>query len=506
MALQVDRLEGDAPEALHAVPSIKNTFPPIHRIPPELLSLIPQYWDEVYSYKNLVALTHVCQRWREIFIAHSSLWTHLECKHVEKTRAYIERSKSSPLEIALCEFGRLGDDLKNAFLLVIPHISRVMSIKIVGSEDLFRTFTMHFSCPVPLLRHLDLYITWQPPPVLDNTLFDCDLRSLRTLTMAGVVPHLPWKSLPQLTAFTLSRLVSTVELSVTRLLDLFSNAPLLSKIELHVISKSSDAPPGQVVSLLRLERFSMMTDERSTSTLLNHLLVPAGALLHLGLHFHGIESPLPKFLPKNPETLRNIHHITSAYLYFELTVFIIKLDRPSGGLNMRGCRADWTGPNTVVSERMILSSLDYFDTSKFQRLAITKYGVPTYDEFDESHHYLLGIMNGLRTLFLNQCNALPFISALDPDRNPQKSVPCPKLEELVLFIRDEGRFYVKELMDMVKGRASKGSELRSITVIGLKGVLVEEDVFKLRECVEHVECRFEKYHPRWDKIPDYERN
>ena len=189
-------MRGTRPKHFTQFLPLNNTFPPIHRIPPELLSLIPQYWDKVYSYKNLVALTHVCQRWREIFIAHSSLWTHLECKHVEKTHAYIERSKASPLEIALCEFGRLGDNLKNVFLLVIPHISRVMSIKIVGDEDLFRTFAMHFSCPVPLLRHLDLYITWQPPPVLDNTLFDCDLRSLRTLTMTRVVPHLPWKSLP----------------------------------------------------------------------------------------------------------------------------------------------------------------------------------------------------------------------------------------------------------------------------------------------------------------------
>ena len=61
-------------------------------------------------------------------------------------------------------------------------------------------------------------------------------------------------------------------------------------------------------------------------------------------------------------------------------------------------------------------------------------------------------------------------------------------------------------MNMAEGRASKGSELRSIMVIGPEGVVPEVDVFKLRECVEHVECRFEEHELRWDGIPDYGRN
>ena len=449
----------------------------------------------------------MCQRWRGVLTACSSLWTHLECKHVEKTRTYIERSKSSPLEITLYEFGASDDYLKDAFLLVIPHISRIMSVRIVGGEDLLQHFTKHFSCPVPLLRHLDLQFTFNPPPVLNNVLFDRNVPSLRTLTMGGVIPHLPWDNLPQLTTFTMSRLVSTEVLSVTRLLDVFSNAPLLSKIELRAIPKSSDAPPRRLVSLPCLESLTILTGETHISTLLNHLSIPAGAFLHLELDFNGVESPLPKFLPKNLETLRNIDHITSAYLYFELTVVIVKLDGPSGGLNMRGDRADWIGPTTtMVSERNTLSSLDYFDTSKIQRLAFTTYGFPMHDEIDESLHYVLNIMGDLRTLFLNQCNILPFIPALDPDRNPKKSVPCPKLEELVLYIEDEERFYITELMNMAKGRASKGSKFRSITVIGLEGVVSEGDVFKLRECVEHVECRYEEHEPRWDGIPEYGRN
>ncbi|KAF9647942.1 hypothetical protein BDM02DRAFT_3072018, partial [Thelephora ganbajun] len=79
------------------VRSIKNKLAPINRIPPETFSLIPGYLNERDMDENLIALTHVCRGWREVLIAHSALWTRLDCTDAEKTRVYIERSKSSPL-------------------------------------------------------------------------------------------------------------------------------------------------------------------------------------------------------------------------------------------------------------------------------------------------------------------------------------------------------------------------------------------------------------------------
>ena len=504
--LQVDRLERDASKVLRSVRSLKNTFAPINRIPPELFSLVPQYWGSGRTDKHLIALTHVCQHWREVLTAYSSLWTHLECKDVEKTRVYIERSKYSPLELALHEGAHYH--LEDAFLLVIPHISRVISINIVGGGKLFQYFTSHFSCPVPLLRHLNLALTCNPPHVLNGSLFAGDLSSLRTLTLDGIIPHIPWSNPPQLTNFTVFSLVSREEISVTQLLDLFSNAPLLNKIELHTIPKSSDAPPGRVVSLPCLEIFTILTRLASISTLLNHLLIPAGTLLHLGFDFRGFDSPLPKSFPKNPENLQNLLHVTSGYLYFEQASIAIKLDGPSGELDMRGNRVDWYASTAIISECRILSSLDYFDISKIQRLAFTTYGFPMHEEVDESLHYVLNIMDDLRTLFLNQCNNLPLISALDPDKSSQKLVFCPKLENLIFYINDRKPFYVRGLTDMAKGRALKGAKLRSIIVISQGGGMPENEVSKLGEYVEHVGCRFEEREPRcrWDEIPDDGRN
>ncbi|KAF9650820.1 hypothetical protein BDM02DRAFT_3092410, partial [Thelephora ganbajun] len=94
---QVTALEQDALEVVSLFRSTKNTFAPINRIPPDVLSLIPDYWERQDMGEDLIALTHVCRDWREIFTSRPSLWTHLACADADKTRLYIERSRFLPL-------------------------------------------------------------------------------------------------------------------------------------------------------------------------------------------------------------------------------------------------------------------------------------------------------------------------------------------------------------------------------------------------------------------------
>ncbi|KAF9789216.1 hypothetical protein BJ322DRAFT_985922, partial [Thelephora terrestris] len=75
----------------------KNGSAPINRIPPEILSTIPDFLDSGHKDGGTVVLTHVCRAWREIFILHPSLWTDLCWKSAEKTRAYLKRSRLSPI-------------------------------------------------------------------------------------------------------------------------------------------------------------------------------------------------------------------------------------------------------------------------------------------------------------------------------------------------------------------------------------------------------------------------
>ena len=119
---------------LGLVRSMKNTFSPINRIPTEVFSLIPGYWGVGDVDKNLIAMTHVCRGWRVSLIACSSLWAHSNCTNTDITRVFIERSKLSPLEISLYKSRYVTYD-KDAFLLVVPHISRLKSLNIFATSS-----------------------------------------------------------------------------------------------------------------------------------------------------------------------------------------------------------------------------------------------------------------------------------------------------------------------------------------------------------------------------------
>lgn len=179
---------------------------------------------------------------------------------------------------------------------------------------------------------------------------------------------------------------------------------------------------------------------------------------------------------------------------------MVQLDGPSGRLRIFG-----NGILSLDLDRRIFHSLNYFSLHITRRLAITEYKPPALTEIEKSPPYrVLLRMKDLRTLTLIQCNNIPFILALNPDHNPSKLVPCPDLEELVLYIETQNAFNIPELVNMAKERASKGARLRLITVVGLGELVPGKEVFKLREHVAHVEYRFEEKPPNWDNIPEGE--
>ena len=121
--------------------------------------------------RNLVTLTHVCQAWREVFISQSSLWSTFRCKNMDKTLVYLERSKSSPIDLVL--YGNVDMSPHNPFFRAMPHaIGRLRTLCIEGPGNLSDIMD-HLSRPAPLLEvfwiHADGRI---PHPVLTPTLFN----------------------------------------------------------------------------------------------------------------------------------------------------------------------------------------------------------------------------------------------------------------------------------------------------------------------------------------------
>jgi hypothetical protein len=490
----VDALEQDAREVLRLVRSVKNTFAPINRIPQEIFSLIPGYRG---TEEALVALTHVCRSWREQLISCSSLWTSLDCTSVDQTRVYLERSKMSPLDIRL---GGVEDTqfLNDAFLLTFPHRDRLKGLFITAfSSNLVELIKHCFHCRAPLLEKLGIHSIPPGCPTIQAAIFDRDLSSLRELRLYGALIDSPLKSLSNLTTFDF-RYVWPSKISVTWLLDFFEQAPTLRKIIFcAAFPDTSDAPQGRIVSLPHL-KLCYISAWPVHSILLNHLLIPPGALLILEFDDQG-KSPISAHFPTTSNNLGNLSHITSINIRCKPNI-ALRLEGSNGGLYIRD--RHWFDVAAVMDDR-VLRSLNYFSIPVTRRLTVTQYGTSPLPEVEKSLVFqTLLRMNALRTLTLRDCLNLDFVFALNPNRIPSKVVVCPELEELVLYIETGNRFCIDELLDMVKERASRGAKLSTITIVCPREFVPTKEVDKLRGHVSSVEYKLDDFMPRWDYIPD----
>ena len=492
-------------ELLGLVRSAKNSFAPINRIPYEVLSIIPDYWPEGdpadYNTvdEDLIALTQVCRDWRELFISRPSLWTRLDYTSVKRTRLHIERSKSSPLEVYLREkrygFKFFSDD---ALPLTTPHLDRIRTLSIIGyNESFVELVNKHFNRPAPFLEKLRISF-YANPRAITGAIFDGNLTFLRELFLTGVLTNLPWRSLVNLTKFEFCHVPSD-RISVTQLLDFFEHAPLLSIIRLQkAFPDTSDAPLDRLVPLFSLKKLHIIA-QPAHSILLKHLSIPSGALLVLEFGFDSEESPISVHLPKDLNSLNNLSSVTSINLSYRPGVSL-RLNGPSGGLYVFGTR---TGADTspVVHHR-VLRSLHRFCISVTERFMITAYSAPSPLQAEKSPPLqTLLLMSALRTLILVDCLNAPFISALDPSKTPSGTLVCPKLEELVLYVKNKDWFCINELLEMAKERSSRGAGLSTITIFSSQE-FVPAKVLKLRDHVSCVEYRLDDVVPGWDEIPN----
>ena len=188
----------------------------------------------------MVTLTHVCRGWREIFISCSSLWTCLDCENADKTRVYLERSKSSPITLWLDRGERLRAD--DPFFEIDPRaISHLKYLDIQGSTENLQDITRQLSHPAPLLEKLTIEIDNighgpRRGPVALTALFNGDLSSLRELTLHCIHTSLPWRNMVNLTSFLLAY-PPPGEISTVQLLDFFDSAPHLREVELNGVSR-----------------------------------------------------------------------------------------------------------------------------------------------------------------------------------------------------------------------------------------------------------------------------
>jgi hypothetical protein len=348
------------------------------------------------------------------------------------------------------------------------------------------------------LEKLKLCISGRNDPVLDNALFNGDFSSVREMSLSGLITSLPWKNLANLRVLYLETHMSGH--SVNQLLDIFEAAPQLQTVDFeNLLPNLSKPPAGRMVSLPHLKTLAVRVDP-IYPPILNHLDIPTGASLELW-DYGADESSFQVYVPEKLPNLRNVSCVTSINLLFDSFYRYMRLSGPNGNLRLRAHWEDGEDDEmSDVTDYRILRSLSPPTLSKTERLTISGYKHPVPAVTEECPVLrALHFSSSLRTLILIKCNNLPFILALDPEENPSKSLFCPRLEELHLYVGRQDQFYTEQLTKMVENRASRGAKFSSITITGLRGSAPGEEVSKLREYVGSVECGAGNS-PGWDII------
>ena len=461
---------------------MKNRLAPINRIPPEVLTLIPD-WDTDYNDQGVIALTHVCRAWREVFISRSSLWTDFDCVDADKTRVYLERSKSCPINLRL---QRMADSSPNdpslpphdPFFQVIPRaIGRLKSLFIGATPGNLQEIIDHLSHPAPLLDELSINGGFEPQrnAVLTAALFNGNLSSLHFLLLRTVRTQLPWRNMVNLTSFMLSHPPPGGP-SIVQLLDFFESAPRLLDIQLHPTTWTSGAPDGRLVSLPCLKKMGIIGEEPS-SLLLNHLLIPVGARLTTQIAPRG--SLIEDHLPRSLNNLKNLSNFTRIRLCVGGPHPHMRFTGPNGQVAM------FPVASPVDPARLELESLVQFDTSEAERLDIDH---DVLSSIDLLYQALLPMKN-LRTLTLSKFSYVyATIHFLHLNLNLSRVVVCPKLVELILVPHTNGEgLDIRSVVDMAAARAARGAKLSTVRIVAGQEELDPRGVSELRKYVSHVE-------------------
>ena len=424
--------------------------------------------------------------------------------NAEKTCTYFKRSKSSPLNISLQNTKVITHF--DVISSVIPQIIiyRLRSLAIRG--HILPVIFKHPHCPVPLLEKLDICITEQAPPGFCIALFGGELPSLREFSVSGVSADLSWRNMKNLRVFTLSNPEAYVDddVSVTQVLDFFESTPLLQQVYfVNPMPDSSDAPPGRIVPLRHLKTLNLSINQ-PPSILLNHLHIPTGVALMLRDRVQDEEPSPLDYLPDKSPNCENLSHITMVNLHLERDTKSMLLAGPSGSLRLAGRLRDPEALSAAMVDHRILRSIGPPRLPTIQRLTITRYTHAPQAGVEECPVFqTLSSLDTLRALVLSDCNNLAFILALNPEKNASALVPCPNLEELVIYhLLYPRREYVGDLVDMSRSRDSGGAKLSSITIVDTLEFMEES---KLQEHATHVEYRCHQYRtkrPAWDDVPD----
>ena len=173
----------------------RNTWPPISRLPTEILAEIftdvardhyDRYFPRTYV-PGWVGISYVCRQWRNIALDCPALWSYLFFASRRWIEALLARSKQAPLKISMviCSMGDWR--LRPLMERVTDHAERIQELRFYlrrGVHECLNPF-LRPCLRVPRLQVLEIQTSLPCSIAVGKTLFNGETPSLRELNLTN---------------------------------------------------------------------------------------------------------------------------------------------------------------------------------------------------------------------------------------------------------------------------------------------------------------------------------
>ena len=277
-------LEQQIVQILALVRSARNLTVAVNRLPPEVLAKVLSFRHDD---RDLISATHVCERWRSILLSTPLLWTEVVFGGPDRTFAYLERSKLTPLRVSICG-SRLDSSIGD-----MSWIDRINSLCISGNKEQIESTAGQLCLPAPLLQSL----SFSKPPGPQNWMAESHSIHIPTGFLFQHVPslqNLAFLSISPspVTGIPLQRLTNlrwtNSKVAIKDLFVLLGSAPLLEVIILEFGGSLMPVEPRKLITLSKLRKLVWVL--RGRFSLMRFLVTPELNDLSIRLNYDNTRS------------------------------------------------------------------------------------------------------------------------------------------------------------------------------------------------------------------------
>ncbi|PPQ70401.1 hypothetical protein CVT24_013139 [Panaeolus cyanescens] len=307
---------------IRAIQTLRNSYQPISRLPPELLcrvfvhvrDTVSSFPRRHYYIANAIPswvrpITHICRQWRDTALSCPELWSRLEFDSYPPSwmELQLSRAKEAALSVS---FASQPDKYEKPLLAALQNPARLQSLRILGATcEIVNKYVKNLrGAYLPLLQRFQFNgISCKTHQHLSIDLFSGGTPLLQELDL-HVNEALPLNSpiFKNLTILKLKTLESA-PMILDNLLNALDNSPTL-----HVLDVEFSFPDvplstsrSQAVILPNLETFHFSSSFANCVAILRNLRIPTKAQMDIVLTHHAYGNPhiAPTDVPSDAESL-----------------------------------------------------------------------------------------------------------------------------------------------------------------------------------------------------------